>query len=133
MFRYKGSCGSYRLKVDIQLSTPQGTHPKATPGHHNADFFPEDEHMKTAFFDPAASNPNIDTTSAYSQGLVGFWGWVDPATVAHETGHLLGLGDDYVRGPDGKVIPGAVYDGREKNTLMTGHATRITQKIVDRI
>lgn len=123
---YRG-CLTFDLDIEIH---PVRTH--RDRGHHRIDFDPF-QPGNAIVYDPGVDHHNEDGTRAYTDPLLGDFGLITQETFAHEVGHLLGLGDDYLRDADKNVIDGAVA-GREEGTLMHGSdSTTITQAIVDRV
>ncbi len=121
-----GDCLTFRLDVEIYPVSRADLR-----GHHGINFdphIPDDAHV----YDPATEDHNEDTSSAFTDSLTGDFGLIDGQTFAHELGHLMGLGDDYVRDENGNID--GVVKGRDEGTLMHGSETpEITQAIVDRI
>lgn len=113
-----GDCLTFRIDVEIDLLEP-GV-PASGDHYMEIDNDPEGVPM---FWDPATNDPQVDTTSAYTEGLIGNLPPIDDGVFAHELGHLLGLGDDYgtTEFPPGRG-PG-LMDGTHD----------ITQNYVDRI
>lgn len=124
--RYR-DCLTFRLDVEVYpVSRPD---PR---GHHGINFDPLAPGNATVY-DPTTDNHNDDTASAFEDSLTGDFGLIDGETFAHELGHLMGLGDDYLRDENGHVLYGVV-EGREDGSLMHGSETpTITQALVDRI
>jgi hypothetical protein len=139
-FSYRGDCGSGQppgkpLKLQVKIVIRKVDSFTPANGHHEVDWWPLAD-LRTMFYDKAAASPNEDTDSAYRDGLYGEWGLIDDRTVAHEVGHLLGLGDDYidVTNKDGVVIGSKDYPGRSNDTIMRSQwKTKVDQAIVDRI
>lgn len=76
-------------------------------------------------------DPTLDTAAVYKQPVTGelFESVMSVRTWAHEFGHLMGLGDDYRDGPDGKPVP---LKETRRGTLMAG-GTLIDQDLADRL
>lgn len=117
------------FRIDIQI------HPVSEArmrGHHGINFDPRIPDVAVVY-DKGVDHHNKDGTRAYTDSLTGDFGLIDQETFAHEVGHLLGLGDDYLRDENKNAIDGVV-DGREEGTLMhDSDSATVTQPIVDRI
>ena len=123
--RYR-SCLTFKLDIDIKEFAADAT---GRPNSHSVKFY-RDPTLRSHFWDPGATRKQSDVPTAFMQSLDGEFGPIDHFSVAHEVGHLLGLGDDYsdVGGTyrDKKSIP---EPGRE-GTLMAGGDV-IDQALVD--
>ena len=84
--------------------------------------------------DPAATSPNVDTTSAYMQTLTGdyYLPVMDEQVFAHEIGHLMGLGDDYTDVMKSGVLTSVPIPGRA-GTIMANSSSPPDQTDVNRI
>jgi hypothetical protein len=108
------------------------TYPMTGSGHHTAVWLAGDQSERPTVWDPFASGSQErgDYTSPYSNPLPATWNdqLLTSTALAHEVGHYMGLGDDYVDNADGSGTPLPGRDG----TLMDD-GTRIDQNLVDRL
>lgn len=68
------------------------------------------------------ADPTADYAGPYEHAITGYWPpWLfqDAAALAHELGHMFGLGDDYARDQNGDVTP---LDGRDGTLMDSGDA-----------
>lgn len=137
-FRYK-DCYTFRLEVEMiagawdfkdpgpfvreGLAYGEGLPAIYPPGYHYILYQGSNPNIVPRIYDPATTNPNDDTTSAYDRSLIGEIGYTWP--YIHEVGHLLGFGDDY----DHET--GDPIDGRGETFMGTGGT--VDQTLVDRL
>lgn len=132
----------YRLHMNFVLNPlPPGS--KGSPGHHHITFV--DEHLRanvtnrvvppgSKYDQKTNSNAhNLDGPFPYEQEDHGQWGVDSAVAIAHEVGHLLGLGDDDIRVNNQGT--GKAYDGRASDTIMYGGRKfdKVNRDLVDRI
>ena len=118
----------FKLDLQIHMVKPGGE----TPGHHHILFSPDQGVDGNHIFDPDTKNPNDDFTGPYRYGEDGQWTPAPPLFIAHEVGHLLGLGDDYVKDKNGKISDKA-YDSRSNQTIMFKWTETFDQGLINRI
>ncbi len=130
-------CGTLHLAIDARLLQPGDDH------HENFHQIQIDYKNPGR---PGINNPLGDTTpptadwtNPYTSGLTGdyFLPNMDERSFAHETGHLLGLGDDYTNvrqeiDSTGVFEIGSAPLGGREGTLMDS-GDNIDQALVDRI
>ncbi|MGA2403816.1 MAG: hypothetical protein ABSG91_19270 [Syntrophobacteraceae bacterium] len=133
---FKFECLSFRL--DLQL-IPVAWEAPHQAGRHRVQFEigdpPENcppemlERWRANVWDPTGSDdtvPNLDNPFPFTRDVNGHWFQPSADVVAHEVGHVLGLGDDYFRtaNPDGTSsvtgykpeAGGITYDAGGKGT-----------------
>ena len=125
-------CFVLRVDVDANGVPAGGT---ARSGDHRIGYNPSPtfrSFVNVPLAEGESTRAQEDGVGPYDYSGTGVWGPIDEVTVAHELGHLMGLGDDYrdVGGTyrDVRSIPAP---GRE-GTLMAG-GDRIDQELVDRL
>lgn len=128
-FRYL-DCVTFKLDIDIKEFASDAS---GRPDAHSVRFY-NDPTLRSKFWDPGAPTSQADAPTAFMQPLDGEFGPIDHFTVAHEVGHLLGLGDDYVDvvQPDG-TIRSEPLDGRPGTLMAESESANIDQAVVDRI
>ncbi len=128
-FRYL-DCVTFRIDIDIKEYGKDAT---GRPDAHSVRFY-NDPTLRSKFWDPGAPTSQADAPTAFNQSLDGEFGPIDHFTVAHEVGHLLGLGDDYldVVQPDG-TIQSEPLAGRPGTLMADSESANIDQAIVDRL
>jgi hypothetical protein len=130
---YKG-CLTLHLAVNAHVLSPYNRNWE--PGFDQIDAHFSDGRPGIIDPDPAATSPNVDTTSAYTQVLAGdyYLPNMEADTWAHEIGHLMGLGDDYtdVKDANGVVTTSVPLPGRA-GTIMADHTSPPDQTVVNRI
>jgi hypothetical protein len=125
--------GCINFKLDLQFF-PLPYNGTRTPGHHAVLIDPNPD-VRPGVFVPGGTDGTKDFTDAFTMDLQGVWGVEDTATVSHEVGHLLGLGDDYidVKDANGKVTTSAPLPGRENTQMARSHSKNVDQALIDRI
>ena len=128
-FRYL-DCVSFKIDIDIEEYGKDAT---GRPDAHLVRFY-NDPTLRSGFWDPGSPTSQADAPTAFNQSLDGEFGPIDHVTVAHEVGHLLGLGDDYVDvvQPDG-TIRSEPLNGRPGTLMAESRSANIDQAIVDRL
>jgi hypothetical protein len=116
------------LKLDIQVV------PLGQTGRPNADkvFFDNNPQLRSwVQLDHRKGN---DSSSVYDNGNAdnARWGPEDGWTIAHETGHLLGIGDDYTDQTQNGQTVSVPNHGREQ-TMMAQQNGRIDRQLIDRL
>jgi hypothetical protein len=107
-------CLTFRLDLQIiPIADRKAAH---QPGRHRVEFDWENppdflapdlrEVWTSNAWDPTGPDdivPNLDNSFPFTRDVNGHWYRPDAGTIAHEVGHVLGLGDDYFRtqNPDG--------------------------------
>lgn len=127
--RYR-SCLTFKLDIDIKEFAAGAT---GRTDAHSVKFY-NDPSLRSHFWDPGATTSQDDAPTAFTQTLDGEFGPIDHFTVAHEVGHLLGLGDDYVDvvQPDG-TTRSEPLNGRAGTQMADSGSANIDQVIVDRL
>ena len=124
--------GCVNFKLDLQF-IPKPFISLLTTGHHRIElgFDPD---LRPGVIIPGSTDANADDSIPFTTDIGGTWPPLSAATVAHETGHLLGLGDDYtdIKDANGKVTGFQPLPGRE-NTMMGTGTENIDQVLIDRI
>lgn len=137
--------GCLRLHVDVQLAVisvddfrigmaaEDYARMLTTPGHHVVLMNPNPE--RPVVFDPYQpdAGPGVDFTSPFHYDLDGYWS-VELETArdfAHETGHLLGLADDYRDVPADGGTRSESLPGRNGTLMDSGDA--IDQQLANRL
>ena len=128
-------CLTLHLSIDVTFqpydaTVPPGTNPVTLETGSVQGL------MNTWTYDWEKSDPTQDSVGPYVSGDAGdwpYWLFQNPRGVAHEIGHLMGLGDDYkqVFGPDGQFQDLESLPGRE-GTLMD-RGDYIDPDLIDRI
>ncbi len=137
--------GCLTLHVDVQMaviSVDDWKYRSATedylkmttqPGHHVISF--DLNPSRPVVFDPYQpdAGPGMDFTSPFKYDLDGNWSdeLETARDFAHETGHLMGLGDDYQDVPADGGTRSESLPGREGTLMDSGDA--IDQNIADRL
>lgn len=137
--------GCLRLHVDVQLAvisvddfriglaTENYARMMTTPGHHVVLMNPNPE--RPVVFDPYQpdAGPGVDFTSPYHYDLDGYWSdeLETARDFAHETGHLLGLADDYRDVPADGGTRSESLPGRNGTLMDSGDA--IDQQLANRL
>jgi hypothetical protein len=119
---------------DYQLANGGGlTYPVTAPGHHVVQWTVGSDDRPVQYDPWGTKGQTGDFTDPYSHDLPAFWSDVlsNANAVAHELGHYLGLGDDYVDPTDGGAsVP---LPGRENTLMADGYTGAIDQNLVDRL
>jgi hypothetical protein len=122
--------GCYNIKVVFDAHLLNKGDPW-DPGYHQIDlyFSTKGGNYSDDFW--ASSNTSDDDT-VYNISTTGkfYESYINPQVWAHELGHLMGLGDDYVKGND--VRAGYCLFGRFA-TLMCDPTGTIDQQLADRL
>ena len=125
--------GCVNFKLDLQF-IPKPFDSPTTPGHHRIElgFDPD---LRPGVFIPGATDANADDTIPFTTDIGGTWPPVSAGTVAHEVGHLIGLGDDYtdIKDANGKVTGSQPLPGREGTQMANSSSLNIDQVLIDRI
>ncbi len=130
-FTYRGC---YALQLDIEgHAIPLRV--EGHSGHHQVWYMAAG--YRSQVYRNGRAGRNEDDAAPYSTSGEGFWGWVPAATVAHEVGHLIGLGDDYTDPATGGGRGSVPLEGRQR-TLMSVYqqgtpSTWIDQDLVNRL
>lgn len=116
------------LKLDVQV-VPLGSTGRAT-----ADKVFFDSNPQFRSWVQLEHRKGNDSSSVYGEGNVdgARWGPEDGWTIAHEVGHLLGVGDDYVDQIQNGQTVSVPNHGRE-HTMMAEQNGRIDRQLVDRV
>lgn len=78
-------------------------------------------------------DPTRDIPHPYVRVQFGVMGFESPGSIAHELGHLMGLGDDYTRVfEDGELVV-QPKPGREGTFMAQAASRNIDQELVDRV
>jgi hypothetical protein len=138
---FKG-CFTLRIRIafsPVELYYYDGS--GSIPGHliRYAEGFglsPDPNRIRPEISDPVETDPTKDSVGVYQGVADGFWPpWLfeNPRDVAHEVGHLLGIGDDYhsVYDSDGRFQDIESTTGREGTLMDRGDA--VDQALVDRL
>ena len=86
--------------------------------------------------DPSGlADPTVDYEGPFDHTVEGFWPpWLfeDTAALAHELGHMFGLGDDYARDENGDTAP---LEGRDGTLMDSGDAidSVLAQRVGDQV
>jgi hypothetical protein len=133
-------CLTFKIKVDIEVH-PDAGRTFREPMPHQIDWY-DDPAADVFVLDPGEDDHTKDSPNPYKDFTSGQWSDLDIGEFVHELGHLLGLGDDYIRVPDDSPKGWHAVDkpGRE-GTIMAKRVEgrwgtrpgRIDQNIVDRL
>lgn len=85
----------WKFRLDLELF-PIGFEDEPVPGHHLIEMDMKRAHSHWDATGPDDMEPSRDFPFAYSRDMTGVFNTPDPAVLAHEIGHALGLGDDYL-------------------------------------
>jgi hypothetical protein len=125
----------YRFQLKFVVNPlPPGA--AGAPDHHHITFVNQRPTAGTSFVTDYTNvhtkGPNSDFSSPYTEDETGKWGIDNAQVIAHEVGHLMGLGDDDVRKNGGTDH---AFDHRSTDTVMYGGRRRnkVNQNLVDRI
>ncbi len=130
-WRYRGC---YRIQLEVEIiALARGA--AYSGGYHQIDIAnkPTVRPSTRAFVhNPGDTDRNTDLNAPYNQSMTGIWGRTRIGTYIHETGHLLGLADDYkiVKNEAGELVSVAL-PGREGTLMAKGKI--IDQALADRI
>jgi hypothetical protein len=133
--KFTDSCGrTFNLKLDVKMRAAPTSFRNLDKSDANQILVADLPWVRSANRTPGKGKG--DSAASYSTHSNGVWAAsVTGTVVAHEVGHLMGLGDDYkdVTGKDGKVHS-EPFPGR-KGTLMADArgTTRIDQQLIDRL
>jgi hypothetical protein len=133
--RYK-SCVKVKINVSIN---PYIAGPEAQPPGHDLDFLPENGHWEQGalkrpllWLPPGETDPTADSADSYANPQHGRWTGtmveLGIRAFAHEVGHLLGLGDDYIDHEHG-----AETDKEGRAGTLMDDGSIIDQQIMDRL
>jgi hypothetical protein len=147
---HNGGFGRFQYRVKCKDGRPSNGFPfhlnfvinplppgaKGSPGHHHVTFV--NQHLTGNFTDytqwsAAGPNATTDNPSPYTHDDTGRWGIEGPQIIAHEVGHLLGLGDDDRRNQNNQTT--GPVDHRATNTIMYNGriGNKVNQNLVNRI
>ncbi len=130
-------CLTLRVEVDASLVHPVDRdfdapgHVITTYGSSHVGTMADGRGLPSVWDPEGQSDPSADYAGPFEHRVEGYWPpWLfdDTAALAHEMGHLFGLGDDYVRDEDGNVSP---LEGREGTLMDSGDA--VDPALVDRL
>lgn len=130
-WRYRGC---YRLQLDVQIDA-LAKDGQFSGNAHQIDMVNQPfvrENTRAFVTTPDRPDKHTDVDTPFNQSLAGKWGRTATLVYAHETGHLLGLSDDYdtVKNENGSLsFP--PLPGREGTLMAKGR--NIDQDLVDRI
>ncbi len=121
-------CLTLRVEVDASLVHPVDRdfdapgHVITTYGSSHVGTMADGRGLPSVWDPEGPSDPSADYAGPFEHRVEGYWPpWLfdDTAALAHEMGHLFGLGDDDVRDEDGNVSP---LEGREGTLMDPGDA-----------
>jgi hypothetical protein len=90
---FSWECWSFRLDLELVSISWEA---RSTDGYHMVEVDPTRDRSLWEATGPDDMIPSADFPFAYTRDMVGLFNTPDPSILAHEIGHALGLGDDYL-------------------------------------
>ena len=124
----KGEC--FSVEIDVVVKVIEFGQSAAGGGHDVNVLHDVDPHFDSPqLTTETTSDDTIQVFTANGTAYLPPWLFqVEPSLLAHELGHMIGLGDDYVRNADGSTVP---LPGRDGTLMDSGD--RVDRALADRI